>query len=142
MEGALMASPITGRNGRFYIDSSAAASGSAAPVANLNTFSVNQTSDRTEVTAFGDTTKTYVAGVKDAQGDFAGFWDAAGDLTRYVSDGVARKFYLYMQAGSSHVGTYFFGTATFDISLSQGVGGASEVSGSWAAATSVGYIQG
>ncbi len=57
-----MAAPITGRNGRLYVDTSAAANGSAQPVSNLNSFSVNQTSDRTEVTAFGDTTNPHRGG--------------------------------------------------------------------------------
>ena len=65
-----MAAPITGRNGRLYVDTSAAANGSAQPISNLNSFSINQTASRTEVTSFGDQTLTYVAGLKDAQGDF------------------------------------------------------------------------
>lgn len=136
-----MAAPITGRNGRFYVDTSSAANGSAVPIVNLNSFSINQTADRTEVTSFGDTTKAYVAGLRDAQGDFSGFWDSAGTLTQYVADGVARKFYLYPQSASAHVGTYWFGTATFDLTTTQTVGGAVESSGSWAAASSVGYVQ-
>ena len=137
-----MASPITGRNGRFYVDISSAANGSATPIANLNSFSINQTADRTETTSFGDSSKVYVAGLRDAQGDFSGFWDADGTLTRYVADGVGRKFYIYPQSGSAHVGTYWFGTATFDLTTTQTVGGAVEVSGSWSAASSVGYVQG
>lgn len=136
-----MASPITGRNGRFYVDISSAANGSATPVANLNSFSVNQTSDRTEVTSFGDQTKVYIQGLRDAQGDFSGFWDSDGTLTRYVADGVARKFYIYPQSGAAHVGTYWFGTGVFDLTTTQTVSGAVEVSGSWAASTSVGYVQ-
>ena len=137
-----MAAPITGRNGRLYVDTSAAANGSAQPISNLNSFSISQTADRTEVTSFGDSTKVYVAGLRDAQGDFSGFWDADGTLTRYVADGVARKFYLYPQSGSAHVGTYWFGTATLDLTTTQTVGGAVETSGSWAAATSINYVQG
>lgn len=138
-----MASPITGRNGRLYVDTSAAANGSAQPISNLTSFSINQTTDRTEVTSFGDSTKTYVAGLRDAQGDFSGFWDADGTLTRYVGESPSggRKFYLYPQGGSAHVGTYWFGTANFDLTTTQTVGGAVEISGSWAAATSVGYVQ-
>ena len=137
-----MAAPITGRNGRLYVDTSAAANGSAQPISNLNSFSISQTADRTEVTSFGSLTKSYVAGLRDAQGDFSGFWDADGTLTRYVADGVGRKFYIYPQAGSAHVGTYFYGTATFDLTTTQTVGGAVETSGSWAAATDVDYVQG
>ena len=136
-----MAAPISGRNGRLYVDTSAAADGSAQPIANLSSFSINQTADRTEVTSFGDTTKAYVAGLKDAQGDFSGFWDADGTLTRYVADSQPRKFYLYPQAGSAHQSTYWFGTATFDLTTTLTVGGAAESSGSWAASTSVGYVQ-
>jgi len=136
-----VAAPITGRNGRLYVDTSAAANGSAQPISNLSSFSVNQTSDRTEVTSFGDSTKAYVAGLRDAQGDFSGFWDADGTLTRYVADGVARKFYLYPQSGSAHQSTYWFGSATFDLTTTLTVGGAAESAGSWAAATSVSYVQ-
>jgi hypothetical protein len=136
-----VASPITGRNGRLYVDISSAANGAAVPISNLNSFSISQTSDRTEVTSFGDTTKVYVAGLKDATGDFSGFLDVAGTLTQYVADGNARKFYLYPQSGSAHVATYWSGTATFDVSTSLSVGGAAEVSGSWSAATSVTYTQ-
>ncbi len=38
-------------------------------------------------------------------------------------------------------GTYWFGTGHFDLTTTQTVNGAVEVSGSWAAATSVGYVQ-
>ena len=137
-----MASPITGRNGRFYADVSAAANGSAQPVSNLNSFSVNQTSDRTEVSSFGDQSKVYIQGLRDAQGDISGYWDADGALTRYVADGVARKFYIYPQGGAAHVGTYWFGTGVFDLTTTQTVNGSVEVSGSWAASTPVGYVQG
>jgi hypothetical protein len=132
-----VASPITGRNGQLKVDQSAGANGSASTVANLTTFDIQQTRDKTEVTSFGDTTKTYVAGLADASGSFSGYWDSAGGL-QAVADGVARKFYLYP---STTVQTsYWFGTATFDITVSTSVGGAVEVSGSWSAATPVSYV--
>ena len=132
-----MASPITGRNGQLKVDQSVGANGSAATVANLTTFDIQQTRDKTEVTAFGDSTKTYIAGLADAAGSFSGFWDSAGGL-QAVADGNARKFYLYPT--TSDATKYWFGTATFDITVSTSVGGAVEASGSWAAATSVAYV--
>ena len=132
-----MATPITGRKGAFYIDTSSGASAAAVPVANLNSWSINQTTDRTEVTSFGDTTKTYIAGLRDAAGDFSGFWDTDGTLYN-TTDGEPRRFYLYETTDSST--KYWFGTATFDISTSGTVGGAVEVSGSWAAATDVARV--
>ena len=133
-----MASPITGRNGQLKVDQSVGANGSAATVANLTTFDIQQTRDKTEVTSFGDSTKTYIAGLADASGSFSGFWDSAGGL-QAVADGNARKFYLYADA-TGLAGKYWFGTATFDITVSTSVGGAVEASGSWAAATSVAYV--
>ncbi len=132
-----MASPITGRNGQLKVDQSVGANGSASTVANLTSFDIQQTRDKTEVTAFGDTTKTYIAGLADASGSFSGFWDSAGGLQK-VADGNARSFYLYPT--TSDTTKYWFGTATFDITVSTSVGGAVEASGSWAAATSVSYV--
>jgi hypothetical protein len=129
-----MATPISGRKGRLYADVSVGANGAAKPIANLNSWSISQATDRTEVTSFGDTTKVFIAGLRDASGDFGGFWDTDGELYN-TTDGVARKFYLYETTDATS--KYWYGTATFDITTNGTVGGAVEVSGSWAAATSV-----
>lgn len=129
-----MATPISGRRGRLYADTSSAASGNAKPIVNLNSWSINQTTDRTEVTSFGDDTKTYIAGLRDASGDFGGFWDTDGELYN-TTDGLSRKFYLYETTDNTL--KYWYGTATFDITTNGTVGGAVEVSGSWAAASTI-----
>ena len=131
-----MATPIAGRKGRIYVDTSTAANGSAKPIANLNSWSFNRATDKIETTSFGDSTKTYVVSLEDAQGDFSGFWDTDGDqykVSRTVDGG--RSFYLYP---TNDVTTkYWFGKGHFDVSVNATVGGAVEVSGSWAAATSI-----
>ena len=132
-----MASPITGRNGQLKVDQSVGANGSAATVANLTSFDIQQTRDKTEVTSFGDLSKVYVAGLADASGSFSGFHDTAGGLQK-VADGNARAMYLYPT--STDTTKYFFGTCTFDITVSTSVGGAVEASGSWAASTPVTYV--
>jgi hypothetical protein len=133
----MMATPISGRKGRLYADNSSGATGAAVPIANLNSWSISQATDRTEVTAFGDSTKTYIAGLRDASGDFGGYHDTDG-LLYNMTDGIARKFYLYETTDS--VVKYWYGTATFDITTTGTVGGAVEVSGSWAAASSVARV--
>ena len=132
-----MASPIAGRRGRIYIDTSVDGTGAAKPIANLNSWSLNRTTDKIETTSFGDTSKVYVVGLPDAQGDFAGFWDTDGDQYK-VSQAIdgGRKFYCYVN-NVDNASQYFFGRAHFDVSVSQTVAGAVEVSGSWAAAQSV-----
>lgn len=130
-----MAAPIAGRKGRLYVDVSAAGTSAAIPIANLSSWSINRSTDKIEVTAFGDTTKTYVVSLADAQGDFSGFWDTAGDQYK-ISNAIdgGRKFYIYPT--TDDVTKYWYGTAHWDVSVSSQVSGAVEVSGSWAAATS------
>ena len=131
-----MASPIAGRKGRIYADISTDGTGNAVPIVNLNSWSLNRTTDKVEVTSFGDTSKTYVVGLPDAQGDFAGFWDTDGTQYR-LSEAIdgGRKFYQYVTTDATT--KYFFGKAHFDVSVSETVAGAAEVSGSWAAAQSI-----
>lgn len=108
----------------------------AEPIAFLNSWSLDASTDREEVTAFGDLNKIYVAGLPDASGDFDGFYDTAtAQLWTASQDGLARKFYLYPDTGT--VTQYWFGTGFFDFSISTAVDGAVEVSGSWQAASQV-----
>jgi hypothetical protein len=131
-----VASPISGRQGRIYIDTSTNGSAAAVAIANLNSWSLNRTTDKIDVTAFGATSKSYVVGLPDAQGDFSGFWDTDGDQYKVSAaiDG-GRKFYIYPTTGDTT--KYWFGKGHFDVSVSQTVSGATEVSGSWAAAESI-----
>jgi hypothetical protein len=125
---------IAGRNGRLY--AGIASNGTAEPIAYLNKWSVKFATDKIDVTSFGDTTKTYVSGLADAQGDFAGFYDTStAQLYTAATDGVARKFYLYPDTGTTS--QYWFGTAIFDFNIDGSVDGPVAVSGSWAAASAV-----
>lgn len=125
---------IAGRQGRLYAGISSA--GTAEPITFLNKWSMDFETDKIEVTAFGDTGKVYVSGLPDAKGDFGGFYDnATAQLYTAATDGVARKFYLYPD--NSLTTQYWFGTALFDFSINGDVGGAVEISGSWAAASGV-----
>ena len=125
---------IAGRNGRLYANITSG--GTAEPIAFLNNWSLSFTTDNIEVTAFGDSHKTYVSSLPDVSGSFAGFYDDATAQTyTAATDGVARKFYLYPDNTST--GKYWFGTAFFDFSVSADVGGAVQVSGDFAAASVV-----
>lgn len=122
-----------GRNGRLY--ASITSGGTAEPIAFLTNWSLDSSTDKVEVTAFGDTNKTYVAGLPDASGSFSGYYDTATEQLYTASqDGVARKFYLYPNIDD---GDFFSGEAVFDFSVSTPVDGAVTVSGSFAATTTV-----
>jgi len=59
---------IAGRRGALYVDLSG--SGSASPVPYLKKYTFSSKVGTIDVTSFGDTTKTYVADLPDAQGTF------------------------------------------------------------------------
>lgn len=121
-----------GRNGRIYFD--VTGSGSAAPLPFMATWTINFTTERIEVTAMGDSNKTYVAGLPDASGDMNGFHDDATMQTYTAAvDGLARKMYVY--PNTLDTSKYFFGTVLADFNVNSGVGGAGEVSASWNAAS-------
>jgi hypothetical protein len=108
----------------------------ASQVPFLASWSMSATSDKQEVTAFGDTGKTYVAGLPDASGEFSGFLDDASAQTYTAAqDGVARKFYLYIDR--TQPTKYLFGTIFPDWSANASVGGAAELSASWNAASAI-----
>lgn len=140
---------IHGRNGRLFVDiaatAAAAGAANAVEIPFLADYSIEQARDRAEVTSFGDTTKTYVAGLADASGTLNGFLDDASlDIYR-VSDGSARSFYLYVDASSagrkapvaSGGAGYWYGLATFDVSTTSGVGDAAKTTINWSASTSI-----
>ena len=125
---------IHGRNGILY---SGIASGSAAsPIAFMSDWTINFTVDKVDVTAMGDKTKIYVAGLPDAAGDFSGWYDDATSQSYIAAtDGIARNFYLY--PNTNNLVNYFFGTFFPDFSVAGGVGAAVSVKGTWAAGSIV-----
>lgn len=124
---------IHGRNGRLLVGSTSGAD--ASLISYVTNFELNQSTDKTDVTAFGDTTKTYVAGLPDAQGSFSGFFDNATAQTyTAATDGLARRFYFYPDFTGS-VGIFWWGTAFFDFSVTGDVNDAVKISGTWSAAT-------
>src|ERR1043166_9349404 len=119
---------IHGQKGRLYV--ALASGGTAEPVAFLNAWSASFNTDKVEVTAFGDGTKVYVAGIPDAQGDFSGWYDD-GTVQTYTAatDGQSRKFYLYPNTNNN--AQYWFGTGLFDFKVEGGIADAVKVSGTW-----------
>lgn len=125
---------IHGRSGRLYVG--IASGGTAEPVSYLNKWSMDFSTDDVDVTTFGDTNKTYVSGLPDFSGSFGGFYDTAtAQLYTAATDGVARKFYLYPD--NSSAAQYWYGTATFDFSITAGVAEAVAVAGNFKAASAI-----
>lgn len=119
-----------GRNGVIYMSTSG--SGTASAVLAQAQFDIDQSTDKIDVTALGDSNKTYVQGLKDIKGTFSGFWDDTETKLFSAADSTdAVKMYLY--PSSSKTTSYFYGTAWPDAKMSVDVNGAVKVSGSFAA---------
>lgn len=63
---------LHGKNGEIHVG--------AAKVAVKTEWTLNLARDTVEATVFGDTNKTYLVGLRDISGTYAGFLDTSGDL--------------------------------------------------------------
>jgi hypothetical protein len=128
-----------GSGGDVYVDQSSAGSGSASPMRYISKWTLDGETEQIEVTAFGDSTKVFTAGLPNAQGTVSGFADDTATtgttaLFTMSQSGVARKTYFYPKTPSTS-GPYWFGTANWSISVETDVQGAVSITGSWSAAT-------
>lgn len=124
-----------GRNAAIFFD--VAGGGSASMLPGMNAWTMDSSTEQLDVTAFEDTTKTYVADIPDASGTFSGFWDDSTNQTYTASiDGLPRKFYLYPDKRNLAT-TYYFGTVNADFTTGGGVGAAITASSKWTAATPI-----
>lgn len=123
-------SAYAGRKGVVYL--STTGSGNASSVLKLNAWTVNRTTDKIEVTAFGDANKTYVQGLPDVQGTFGGFWDD-GESKPFTGAGSSDGVKMYLYPSSDAPTKYWYGPAWLDLSMDTGVSGAVTLSGSFAA---------
>lgn len=127
-----------GRNAGIYVATTTG--GSATPLTFQNKWSMNFETEKIDVTAFQDTTRAYVAGIADAQGEFSGWYDDATAQTLTAAlDGLSRKFYLYPDTVNNPA-QYFFGTIFVDFSTEAEAQGAIQVSASWVAATTISKV--
>lgn len=126
-----------GRFGRLYV--ATASGGTASPLLYASTFNVNLSTEQVEVTAFGDTSKTYVTGLPDGTIDFTGFHNntTGSNLVAAALDGVARAVYAYPGASNTK---YFWGTFFVSNQVSVDVGDAVKLSGQLSPATPVQYV--
>ena len=89
-----------GKDGAIYINGP---KGSGTKVAVKSEWTLNLARDYVDATVFGDTNKTYLVGLKDISGTYAGFFDNSGDLLVNASSDDIVQLYLYSDDGVSPV---------------------------------------
>lgn len=109
-----------GRNGRLYADVSTGATGAAiTELPFIAEWSIDESTDRAEVTAMGDGNKVKLPGFGDFKGSASGFDDESTDLIRTICDGKPRLFMLCDDLDATK-SKYWHGLVTFDGSHSGG----------------------
>lgn len=120
-----------GKGLRVLISSSG--TGTATPLAGVTEWSIDSSTDRAEVTAGGDSNKTYVQGFSDAQISFSGVWnDTESKLVAGAASSDGIKAYLY-PAYATAAGKYVAGPFWLDVSFSASTGDAVKFTASLAA---------
>lgn len=90
---------LHGKNAAIYIGGAKGAGG--IKVASKAEWTLQRNRDYIEATTFGDPNKTYLAGLPNVQGTFAGMLDLSGDLLLNAATSDATQIYLYADTTDS-----------------------------------------
>lgn len=83
---------------------------------NLSAWSLDQSTDYSEVTSFCDTNKTYVQGMADRSGTLTGFFDDT-DATLFAGSESADGVKLYLYPSANAPARFFSGPAWINASI-------------------------
>ena len=92
---------LHGKNGAIYLGGAKGSGG--VKVANKTEWTLQRNRDYVDATVFGDVNKTYLAGLPNVQGTFAGILDVSGDLLLSAATSDSQQIYLYADDGTSPV---------------------------------------
>src|SRR5258708_3687140 len=84
----------SGRTGVGYLGSTTG--GAAGTVIGLSKWSLDETTDKQDCTAFGDLNKVYVQGLPDKKGTVSGFWDNVASDTLFSAAAANGGVNLYL----------------------------------------------
>jgi|SRR5262245_17323363 len=106
----------------------------SAVVADINSWTANFNRDTAECTAFQDTTKQYVVGLKDAKGALTGFWNATSSPSFFKVAFGSTAVTLELYPSTLDATNFFHGLAYLDASINVPSNGAVTISGNWVGA--------
>lgn len=90
---------LHGKNGAIYLGGPK--DGGGVKLVNKTEWTLNLNRDYVDSTVFGDSNKTYLVGLKDIQGTFAGLLATAGDAQVNAANSDAIDIYLYGDDGTN-----------------------------------------
>ena len=89
---------LHGKAGAIYLGGP---KGTGTKLVNKTEWTLNLNRDYVDSTVFGDTNKTYLVGLKDVQGTFAGLLAIAGDAQVNAANSDIVNIYLYGDDGTN-----------------------------------------
>jgi hypothetical protein len=124
---------LHGKNGAIYINGP---KGTGTKVATKSDWTLNLGRDYVDATTFGDTNKTYLVGLRDIQGTYAGLLDVSGDLLVNTAASDTIQIYLYADDRTSFEIMIAHGPGLLDASINASVSDAVKTSGNFRASGS------
>ena len=121
---------LHGKNGAIYIGGPKG--GGGTKVTTKTEWTLNLSRDYVDATVFGDTNKTYLVGLRDVQGTYAGLLDVSGDYLVNATTSDTQNLYLYADDTSSAI-LLAYGPALIDASLTASNTDALKVTGNFRA---------
>ena len=106
---------IHGKNGAIYLGGAKGAGG--IKVAVKSEWTLQRNRDYVDATVFGDTNKTYLAGLPNVQGTFSGFLDTSGDLLLSAATSDSQEIYLYADDSGSGTAWVAHGPGLIDANV-------------------------
>lgn len=103
-------------------------------LADLDDFTLDMSTDRVEVTAFGDSNKQRVTGLPDFSGTLGGFWNKTSSPAFFAVVLSGLPAWLRLTPDSVDPTYFFEGLANIDGSIKVSAKGAVTISGKWDAA--------
>ena len=96
---AVAGTALHGKNGAIYLHGPK--NGGGTKLVNKTEWTLNLNRDYVDSTVFGDSNKTYLVGLKDVQGTFAGLLAVAGDAQVNAANSDIVNIYLYGDDGTN-----------------------------------------
>ena len=117
-----------GSKGVIYL--STTGTGAATASVSLSQWSLDKSTDKVDVTAFGDTNKVSVQGLPNIKGSIAGWFDDTSDALFDAAES-ADGCNLYLYPSSLVPTNYHYGPAWLDASVDVPASGANSIKGSF-----------
>lgn len=126
---------IHGKDGQVQLDAPPTTSPpTLVTQADLNSWTLDMTKDKVDVTAFGDTNKQKVVGLPDFSGTLGGWWNSVSSPTLFDVILQSLPAWLRLLPNSAETTNYFQGMAYLDGSVNVPNDGGASISASFDAA--------